>query len=394
MRFFMALSALTLFGSALAGPRAVLVVKEWALEKGEIKEYIGTKSYPVGGVGLVEPLIKELSRQPAPARWGYFRDRGWVAIERPGYSINLDLAKAAYMNALASGKSQFVLPTVYTASDRGVAYFYGIGVRELISEATTTFFGSTPERIFNLTLASSKLNGIFIPQGQVFSFAKAVGEISEQAGYKDAFVIVGDKTEKGVGGGLCQVSTTMFRAAYFAGLPILERKPHSYQVGYYRPTGLDAAVFLPWQDLKFKNDTPGHILVLTRVRGHSLTFRFFGTKDRSANWTSPVITNRIPAPPTRYIPTTDLPPGKQKQIDFRADGANVTVVRTVKFADGRVKSDTLASKYKPWAEVYLVGEEPKPESPTTANPQEAGPSGSTAPSTPGEQAPAPPATGD
>lgn len=159
-----------------------------------------------------------------------------------------------------------------------------------------------------------------------------------------------------MGGGICQVSTTLFRSAYFAGLPIVQRQPHSYQVRYYQPTGLDAAVFLPFLDLRFKNDTPGYLLIQSSVRGSQITFRIFGTKDRRVTWSNPVTLSRTPALPTRYIATPDLPAQRFVQVDWAAEGATVQVQRTIRFSDGKVRKDTLTSTYRPWGAVYLVGE--------------------------------------
>lgn len=367
---------------ALAGPDALLVTQEWTIEKGQLKIYTGVQRYKVGGVGEIEPLIRKLSRPPAPAKWVFTKDRGWVAIERPGYAFGPLNAKNAYLKALREGKKEFRLPVAYQGSSRGVAYWYALGVRELISEATTTFYGSIPSRIYNIAHASAKLDGVLIPPATTFSFLKTMGEISARTGFREAYVIVGDKTETGVGGGVCQTSTTLFRAAYFAGLPILERRPHSYQVGYYRPTGLDAAVYSPTQDLKFKNDTPGHILIQTQVRGYSVTYRFFGTKDRSTTWSAPVVRNVIPAPPTRFIVDASLRYGQRKQIDFSAPGAQVTVYRTVTFDDGRVVKDSLFSQYRPWAAVYLVGPTPPPPPKPEEKPAEPVPTDPMPPLTP------------
>lgn len=359
---------LSLSPVALAGPDALLVTQEWTIEKGQLKTYTGVQRYKVGGVGEIEALIQKLSRPPTPAKWVFTKDRGWVAIERPGYAFGPQNAKNAYLKALREGKKEFRLPVAYQRSSRGVDYWYALGVRELISEATTTFYGSIPARIYNIAHASAKLDGVLIPPATTFSFLQTMGEISARTGFREAYVIVGDKTETGVGGGVCQTSTTLFRAAYFAGLPILERRPHSYQVGYYSPTGLDAAVYSPTQDLKFKNDTPGHILIQTQVRGYRLTYRFFGTKDRTTTWSPPVVRDVIPAPPTRFIVDASLRYGQRKQIDFSAPGAQVTVYRTIQFDDGRVIKDSLFSKYRPWAAVYLVGPPPKPAEPVPPDP--------------------------
>jgi vancomycin resistance protein YoaR len=190
-------------------------------------------------------------------------------------------------------------------------------------------------------------------------------------------VIVGDRTEQGLGGGVCQVSTTLFRAFFFAGLPILERHAHSYQVAYYRPPGLDTAVFQPHKDLKVLNDTPGHILVQRSVVGTKLRFHLFGTKDREVRYEGPVITDLKPPLPPREIPDPSLPPGARKQVDFPAEGARVVWRRAVRYGDGRVREDQVVSVYRPWGAVYLVG--PRPEKPAAPPAPQAGGGGAPAP---------------
>ena len=159
------------------------------------------------------------------------------------------------------------------------------GIEELIGEGKSDFTHSIPERIFNLTLATSKFNGVIIPKNEIFSFADTVGDISHLTGYKPAYIIKGGRTVLGDGGGVCQVSTTLFRAALNAGLPIVERREHSYRVHYYEDdgskAGLDATVFNPTEDLRFKNDTPAYILIQTKTdtTNMNLTFEFYGATD-------------------------------------------------------------------------------------------------------------------
>ena len=158
------------------------------------------------------------------------------------------------------------------------------GIEELISEGRSDYSHSIPERIHNVILAASKFNGVLIPPGKIFSFNEAVGDISSLTGYKPAYIIKEGKTVLGDGGGVCQVSTTLFRAALNAGLQIVERYPHAYRVLYYEndmKPGYDATVFSPTVDLKIKNDTPAHILIETEVdeNNNLLYFRFFGKKD-------------------------------------------------------------------------------------------------------------------
>jgi vancomycin resistance protein YoaR len=204
------------------------------------------------------------------------------------------------------------------------------------------------------------LNGTIIKPGEVFSFNKAVGDISVFNGYRQAYVISGGKTVLGDGGGVCQVSTTLFRAALDAGLPIVERNPHAYRVSYYEAEtgpGIDAAIYTPNVDLKFKNDTPNHLLIQTYVdlQTNRLTFALYGTPDdREVSISKPVITSETPAPEPSYQDDPTLPKGEVKQVDFAASGANVYFTRTVT-KDGDTKTDKFSSNYRPWQAVYLRG---------------------------------------
>lgn len=236
-----------------------------------------------------------------------------------------------------------------------------LGIRERIGIGSSYFAGSIPNRIYNLTLASNRLNGILVKPGEVFSFNQAVGDISTLTGYKQAYVISGGRTVLGDGGGVCQVSTTFFRAILDAGLPVVERNPHAYRVGYYEQDslpGIDAAIYTPNVDLQFKNDTGHHILIQTHVdpQNAQLTFELYGTSDgRVATINKPVIVSQSPAPEPLYQDDPNLPKGEIKQIDWAAPGAVVYFTREV-VRDGKtIISDKYTSNYRPWQAVYLRG---------------------------------------
>ncbi|GAB5603075.1 VanW family protein [Thermus sp. FJN-A] len=358
------LSLALLLGLSLAqgGPpalEALLVLQEEVIEEGELRTYTGVQRYPVASEGELKALLKKLAREPRPPRF-VFQEGKWRGVEKKGLAFEEKEALAAYREARAQGKKSFRLPVRYLPPSPSLRELHALGVREHLATGETDFRGSSPERRHNLLLASAKLDGLLIPPGP-FSFNEALGPVTEEEGYKEAFVIVGDRTEQGVGGGVCQVSTTLFRAFFFAGLPLLERHAHSYQVAYYKPPGLDAAVFQPYKDLKVLNDTPGHLLVQRSVVGTRLRFHLFGTKDREVRWESPFVSERKPPLPPREIPDPSLPPGTRKQVDFAAEGAKVLVRRTVRYRDGQVREDQVVSVYRPWGAVYLVG--PKPEAP-------------------------------
>lgn len=234
------------------------------------------------------------------------------------------------------------------------------GIKELVSSGTSQFRGSIPNRITNISTAQKSFDGVVIAPGATFSFIKYLTEIVEANGYEDAYVIFGDRTVLGPGGGVCQVSTTMFRAAFFAGFPIVERWEHAYRVGYYEPpVGLDAAVFVPSADLKFVNDSPNYILIEPEIdiKNLRLTFNFYGTKPvgREVKMTEPEVTNQVPHPPTKYIDDPNLPRGTTKQIDFAVDGEDVTLYREIYQNGELVNRQKFVSKYEPWQAVYLRG---------------------------------------
>ncbi|HEX8931868.1 MAG TPA: VanW family protein [Patescibacteria group bacterium] len=236
-----------------------------------------------------------------------------------------------------------------------------MGIKELIGQGTSLFFHSIENRIYNIGLASSRINGALIKPGEVFSFTQTIGDISSLTGYKQAYVIEDGKTVLGDGGGVCQVSTTLFRAALNAGLPIVERHPHAYRVGYYEensPPGIDAATYYPDVDLKFSNDTGHYILIQTLFDPNEqrLTFNLYGTNDgRETTINQPVIQSQSPAPDALYKDDPTLPVGQIKQIDFAAGGADVYFTRVVKKNDKIILSDKFISDYRPWQAIFLRG---------------------------------------
>lgn len=256
------------------------------------------------------------------------------------------------------------LPIVITPPVIKTAAVNNLGINELIGRGISYFRGSIISRIHNIKLASSRINGLLIAPNEVFSFNQALGEVDKSTGYQEAYIIKEGRTVLGDGGGVCQVSTTLFRATLNAGLPIIERQAHAYRVAYYEqnsPVGLDATVFNPTADLKFKNDTPAHILIQTKVnlKNSSLVFDLYGTHDgRVVTLSKPRIWDQIPPPPDLYQDDPTLPVGTIKQIDWKAWGAKVAFDYKV-IHNGEVLQDrTFYSSYRPWQAVFFRGTGP------------------------------------
>lgn len=319
---------------------------------------------------ILKPFQNEINVPPVNALFTI--ENGKVSAFQPssdGKAVNEALIRTMLFTEAKqqmhknSPNSTFTLaiPVTITHPDTSTDEANSMGVSELIGSGTSVFAGSITNRIYNINLASSKLNGVLIAPGEVFSFVKTVGDISKLTGYKEAYVIQNGRTVLGDGGGVCQVSTTLFRALLTAGLPIVERNAHAYRVHYYEedsPPGIDAAVYSPTVDLKFKNDTGHHILIQTIFDGDNnrLTFNLYGTKDgREVSMTKPVILSQTPPPDPLYQDDPTLPKDQVEQVDWAAWGANVYFTRQVKKDNKIVISDKFVSNYRPWQAVYLRG---------------------------------------
>ncbi|MBI3954430.1 VanW family protein [Candidatus Collierbacteria bacterium] len=253
------------------------------------------------------------------------------------------------------------IPVKLTRAKIRTSEINNLGIRELLGKGTSLYAHSIPGRIYNIALATSRINGVVIAPGETFSFNQAVGDISAATGYKTAYIIKDGRTVLGDGGGVCQVSTTLFRAILNAGLPVVERKAHAYRVSYYEQDskpGLDATVFSPSVDLKFLNDTSNHILIQAKADSENtrLEIEIYGTKDgRKATVTEPVIYSQSAPPADLYVDDPTLPAGKIKQIDWKAWGAKVSFDYKVERDGQTIFEKTFYSNYRPWQAVFLKG---------------------------------------
>ena len=238
------------------------------------------------------------------------------------------------------------------------------GIKELLGRGVSTFRGSILPRVHNVNLSAQRISGTLVAPGEVFSFNSVVGEVADVTGYQQAYVIRSGRTVLDDGGGVCQTSTTLFRAVMEAGLPIIERRAHSYRVGYYEQNakpGLDATVFSPTTDFKFVNDTPAHILVQTivNVPARTLTVEIYGTSDgRKGEVANHQVWDQAPPPPDLYQDDPSIPAGQVKQVDWSAWGAKVKFDYRVKRGGETIYEKTFYQVYQPWQAVYLRGVAP------------------------------------
>ncbi|MEO8286923.1 MAG: VanW family protein [Chloroflexota bacterium] len=267
--------------------------------------------------------------------------------------------KAIKENADTGDKRQFALPGKVLTATVSSKDLPALGITDLMGSGTSTFQGSSQERATNIRVAGELLNGTVVPPGGTFSFLKAMGGIDEAHGFVEGYVIAAERTQLGVGGGVCQVSTTMFRAAFWSGLDITERNQHSYRVGWYEangePVGFDAAVFDPGVDLKFVNDTPHYVLIEAVTVPGSITVNVYGTKlAGDVKLEGPAISDRLPAPADVYEVDSRLAPGTKKQVETAHAGLTTVINRRIVVPGQPDKVDTFHSTYKPWPNWYIV----------------------------------------
>jgi len=320
-------------------------------------------------LGELKPIV---DRRPENARF-IFNDTTLqldpYAPARIGRTLDVEASVVAINEALQRGEHTVAL----TVSEEQPAVKEGatgaeLGITQNIITYSTYFYGSSEERVQNIKTAAERFRGVLVPPGATFSMGETLGDVSLDNGFAEALIIYGGRTIKGVGGGVCQVSTTLFRTAFFAGYPVVQRVPHAYRVSYYEQTasgavdsslaGLDATVYFPLVDFQFVNDTPHWLLMEAYVYEGTrrIEWKIYSTSDgRSVQWNTTGPQNIVKPPPPLFEENPDLNRNQVKQVDWAANGADVTVTRTV-LRNGQVYfTDTFDTHYEDWQAVCQYG---------------------------------------
>lgn len=357
----------------------------WSVDVEDLAQMLTFEKVSQDGQSILIPQLKEdyidayldelgqqIEIETENPRFIFNDDTGQLDLLTPGiegFRIDHTATKAAINKALQAGSSTIeiaVIREMPQVSD--LATGKELGISELVHSESSYFFGSSEARVQNIETAASQFHGLLIPPNATFSMAETMDEITLDNGYAEALIIYNGQTIEGVGGGVCQVSTTLFRTAFFAGFPITERHPHAYRVSYYEKTagnsrnddlaGLDATVYVPLIDLKFVNDTPYWLLMETYINrsANRITWKFYSTWDgRSVKWQTSGPTNIEEPKKPLYKENSDLAKGEIEQVEWEAEGADVRVDRTVYLDDGILLEDTFKTHYEPWRAVYEYG---------------------------------------
>jgi len=311
---------------------------------------------------LEENISSGINTAPQEPRFEVKDDKvsSWQ-LGKDGTELNLAQSAQLIINSYTGNTSdnevELVVNTVKPTEANALE------IKEIVGTGSSNFAGSPSNRRHNIEVGAAAVHGLIIKPGEEFSLIKNLGEIDASTGYLPELVIKDNKTIPEYGGGLCQVATTIFRAALATGLPITARRNHSYRVSYYEPAGTDASVYDPWPDVRFVNDSPTNILIQSRIEGNEIFFDFWGEEDgRIATTTYPVIYNITPPQPTKIIETDELAPGEKKCTERAHNGADAYFDYTVTYPENATTSplekvERFSSHYVPWQEVCLVVKE-------------------------------------
>ncbi len=319
-------------------------------------------------LGQIVPLVNQRAQN---ARF-YFDDpsRKLVFVQAgvTGRSLDLPGSEQAIVQALLRGEHTVNLVLNVTQPEAGAdATAKSLGITGLVSSYTSFFRGSPSARMQNIKAASKQFYGLLVPPNGTFSMADALGDVSLENGYEEALIIFNGRTITGVGGGVCQVSTTLYRTALYGGYPIVERHEHAYRVGYYEQTatssdsqlaGLDATVYVPLVDLKFTNDRSSWLLMETYFDSgtQSLQWKFYSGDDgRVTKITNHGLQNVVPAQPPRIEENPAFSTGICKQVDYQADGADIWVTQEVSRGGTVLFTNNIYTHYEPWQAVFQYG---------------------------------------
>ena len=329
----------------------------------------GRRDLRIGGAGASSwfaALARRVDRRPVDADWAIQKSGIRVIPDQPGFVLDVPRSAKAVLRAALVTEPDLRnanLTVERTSAKRTTAEAKAMDINGLVA-SYETFYGGDPNRIHNVQLVSHLIDKHVIAPGETFSFNGATGARTEDKGFRQAPVIINGELKTGLGGGVCQVSTTTFNAAYEAGLPIVSRTNHALYISHY-PQGRDATVNYPDTDLKFTNDTGHWLLLRTWVGSSSLTVALYGTPvhRRVVSETSPLVVTG--PPPVRKIKDPTLFVGQSAVEQSGSPSLKTSNKRTVYDATGKLLFDTtFYSSYTGEMRVIRVGTKPRPKDQT------------------------------
>ncbi len=320
--------------------------------------------------GYLEEQTKEISTDPKDAEFKIEGDKVTIVPSNDGTKVDLDKASSDIFDASKTEDSREVMLATETSKPKLTTEDAGkMGIKEKVSSYTTFFNAGQTSRVHNIQTLASTLDGNIVAPNETFSFNGTIGPRTAEKGYREAPAIINGELVPSIGGGVCQVATTLFNVIFFGGYEVVERHNHSFFISHY-PTGRDATVSWDGPDLKFKNNTSAYVLIKTQTVGGSITISFYSTTQNVKVEYTTAGPSNYRAAPTKRVDDPTLLKGATKVEQHGIAGRDVSVHRKV-YKDGKlVKEDTFFSRYSPGKSVVRVGtrEAATPPAPGTTTP--------------------------
>ncbi len=313
----------------------------------------------------LERIYAAVPRDSTDARFVALENGNWVARQQSAWQVNIEKTNANLYKAIIEGKSEAELALEVTRPKRSVEEYAAQGILQRFGGGESAFYRSRTARVQNIIVGSQIIDNTIIPAEEEYDYNANLGDISQARGFVDGYIIASGTLKKEIGGGICQISTTVWRAAYLAGLPITARSNHSYRVSYYEMAtrnfapsiGFEATVYSPYKNLKFKNDTGSSLLMQVTVNPNRYTMRvdlFGAAPERKVSLAKPVYFARKAPAADRFQADATVPLGRTRQLDSPVAGISVRQNRTVRYNNGTVLTDVTRSTYVPWGAIFLV----------------------------------------
>ncbi len=303
---------------------------------------------------FLDGMVMDAERKPQDARFVVTGTKVSLEKEVKGRSVNAGLLQKKLLHAVREGQSVVIVPLAATKPELTAKMLSGYNFDQVMLSFSTDVSSANPNRVQNISIGTGAINGYLLLPGETFSFEGVVGDATAEKGYREAPVIVGGKLVPGLGGGLCQVSSTLYNAALLANLTIVERYSHSLTIGYL-PVGRDATISIGHADLKFKNTRDHPILIGGELKDGTLTFRLFGPpmEERVELFSSDII--RL-EPPVHYEKSAALPHDTLELVEKGRSGYHVKTWRIVYSGSREISRELLShDHYNPVPTVYRIG---------------------------------------
>lgn len=325
-----------------------------------------------GLIRAVEGLAQQVDTGTAEPRLRFADGTVRIVEEgKPGWRLRQDEAVEQIGNLLLSPAAvtrTLTLPVDELKPRISAENLATVGIRELVAKGQSSFAGSAEYRITNIVAGARRMDGVLIAPGEEFSFNRQLGAVDAENGFVEGYAIIGNRTQLEWGGGVCQVSTTVFRSAFWAGVPITERHAHAFYISWYDRfglgpygdgQGLDAAIYTGVSDLKFVNDTGGWLLMQADVdeAAQVLSVSLYGTRpNREVRLEGPVVSNEVRAPGEPvYVDDPSLPRGTVRQSDVARSGRDIAVERVIVQNGAEVGRETFLTRFRAWPNIYVRG---------------------------------------